>query len=315
MVADRYTEMDTSIYKFPEMDTSFWKTKDKDWMAQRKSEWPRIEEMLKGHKASRGISIAKQYYLHGKLPDWDKLRDWENHSRHLDLFLFLWMHPKQDKAFLKTLRDQYAKSVVIKREDIGAGYGLLFEPATTYACQQNDALKHNELELPINIFYSGDNEFYFDVLMEDVEYLNDELEFLYMDGYAPERLVVGVPTIPFSYISSMSRWLCLNEMRALNKDMLFQYDRPLEWWYDCRTHDENYFDNRGQAAKRRQNFHKYLYRIFNFDTDKEGDTCRTRFVRKMRRMLDEREFISEVKQMWEDVKAGKVEVKKPWALP
>jgi hypothetical protein len=204
---------------------------------------------------------------------------------------------------------------VIKRGDIGAGYGMLFEPAITYACQQNANLEHNELDLPKQIFYSGNNEFYFDVMMEDVEYLDSELEFIYMEGYPPEKIIVGVPTIPFNYISSMSRWLCIKQMRALNLDMLFQYDRPLEWWYRCRTRDENYFENQGQAEKRRQNYRKYLFRICHFDTDKEGDTCRTRFVQKMRKMLDEREFISEFKQMWEEVKAGKVGVKKPWALP
>lgn len=314
MVANRDSKIDTSIYQFPEIDRSYWKTGDKAWMAERKSQWPRIEEMLRSKKSSRAITIIKQYFLQGKLPDWDKLRDWANRSRHLDLLLFLWMHPNQDKAFLKQTRDQYAKSVVVTREDIGVGYGLLFGAGIVYACQENLDSEHNELDLPSNVFYSGNNEFYFDVMMEDVEYLDRELEFIYMEGYAPEKSVVGVPTASFDYISQMSRWLCIKHMRTLNRDMLFQYDRPLEWWYRCRTRDENYFENRAQAETMRQNYRKYLYRIHYFDTDKEGDTCRTRFVQKMSKMLDEREFISEFKQMWEDVKAGNVEVKKPWAM-
>jgi len=59
-------------------------------------------------------------------------------------------------------------------------------------------------------------------------------------------------------------------------------------------------------------YQKALYCFYHFDTEKEGDTSQTHFVNKIRKILDEREFIPEFKKMWLDVKADKIEVKNPW---
>ncbi len=299
-------------YKFPDFDTSYWRKDDKDWMADRVARWPELEAMLKYEKPSKGRAIIKQYFLRGKLPDWDKLRHWGSYSGHLDLFLFLWMHPSHDKDFLKQLRDQFCQSIVIKARDIRCGFGDLFSPAIVMACQPYTDEEVDGAGLIKNVLYIGENEFYFDVLMEDIEYLDKDLEFLYLDDYPPEKISVRVPTALFDWFTLMARWLCIEKMRKPNEDMLFQYDQPLEWWYNCRERNENYFAKVAQKEARRENYRKALYRIHNFNTEKEGDTCRTRFVHKMRKILDEREFISEFKQMWEDVKAGKVEVGDPW---
>ncbi len=306
MARNSIFNFDTSCYQFPEFDTSYWKNKDKDWVLDRKQQWLKIEPMLKYDKKSRGISAIKQYFMRGKLPDWDKMRDWNGWERHVDLFMFVWLHPSEDKDFLIHLRDQYAKSVVIKAEDIGKGYELFFSSSIVLASQTNVGWG---LE---NVRYTGKNEFLFDVLMQDIDYMNEPLNFLNLTYSPPEKVILGVPISSFSHINLSSKWLCLMKMHPINEDFLYQYDRPLDWWYNCRAQNEDYFSSHAQAENLRNVFRKALYRIHNFNTQKEGDTCRTRFVHKIRKILDEREFISEFKQMWEDTKAGKIEVKDPW---
>ena len=105
-------------------------------------------------------------------------------------------------------------------------------------------------------------------------------------------------------IQEMGRWLRIKEMHALNEDMLFQYDLPLEWWYQGCSRDEDYFRKHAQEKNHRAIIKKALYRIHHFSTYVEGDTCRSQFVHKIRKILDEREFISEFKQMWQDVKGS-----------
>ena len=107
-------------------------------------------------------------------------------------------------------------------------------------------------------------------------------------------------------IFSKGNWLCIKKMRPINEDMLYQYDRPLEWWYECRARNEDYFSGDLRAEALRNSFGKALYRICHFDTNLEGDTCRTRFVHRMRKILDERPFIKEFKDMWGKVKSGDV---------
>lgn len=109
-------------------------------------------------------------------------------------------------------------------------------------------------------------------------------------------------------------------MTAVNEDFLFQYDRPLEWWYMCRPVVEDAFDKETFPDNQRKLVKIALYRIYHFDTQKEGDSCRTRFVHKMRKILDERPFIKEFEAMWAQVKSGKIQVegaceRRPILLP
>jgi hypothetical protein len=55
-------------------------------------------------------------------------------------------------------------------------------------------------------------------------------------------------------------------------------------------------------------FEKALYRIYHFDTAKEGNSCRTHFVQKLRKILDERQFIREFEMIWARVKSGEVQI-------
>jgi len=296
----------TTNYTFPEFDASYWPVKDKAWMAQRKQEWAAIEVMLEYKKTKKARTIIKSYFLKGKLPDWDKLRHWNNDERHLDIFLFLWLHPSRDKDLLIKLRDEYMHSVVIRIGDIGTGYGTFFGefiimPSQDYPDEMVKDLKYC-------ITTDGENEFLFDVMMEGLDQPFYELEFLYLDNKPPEVLKLQTPCAKPEYLYLICEWLYIKNFRSINEDYLLQYDKPLEWWYRCFPTDEAYFEKEAQSVAVRQAFREALYRIHIFDTEKEGDTRRTRFAHKLRKLFDERDFIPEFKQMWLDVRAGRLKV-------
>jgi hypothetical protein len=288
------------------INTSNWKTKDKGWVLERKAQWETIEPMLVGPKSGKGKTAIKQYFLKGKMPDWDKFRDWNNSERHLDLFMFVWLHPSWNENLLSQLRDAYISSDEIVLGDVSQGFGILLSWGTVRACQ--DYTDRSD-EWPHCLHTHGHNELLFKILMSNLEKHCYELEFLDR-GLGREKRKLELPKSDLGAIFSMAKWLSIRKMLPINNDMLFQYDLPLEWWYQSVKNIEN--SNAFRFSSKKPYFEKALYRIHHFDTDKEGDTCRTRFVQKMRKMLDEREFMPEFKQVWSDVKTGKVELEDPW---
>lgn len=294
-----------------EIDTSYWKIKDKAWMAERKANWLKIEDMFAA-KSSKGVSPIKQYYLKGKMPNWDRFKDWENTHRHLDILCFLWLHPSWDEQVLTELRDAYMGSELTIEDDIAIGLRN-FMWSVTYAASYED----EEDQLTCYPYCDGHNALLFKVLMGD---LNEE-------SYEIQGYTTGDPVIMFghkkrfgrypkcsvSHIAYMAQWLCLKRLFPINEDMIYQYDQPLEWWYQSCIKEPEYF-KKNNSSKSLKSFNKAFYRIHHFDTEKEGDTCRTRFVIKLRNMFDERDFFPDFKQMWEDVKSGKTQVESPWEM-
>ena len=100
----------------------------------------------------------------------------------------------------------------------------------------------------------------------------------------------------------------------MNNEFLLQYDQPLDDWYKSCEQNEDYFIKDAQTENARKSVINALYVIHHFDTDKEGDTCRSQFCFKIRKILDERLFIAEVKQMWVDIKSGDIVVDGAWSL-
>ncbi|MDE1462686.1 hypothetical protein [Spartinivicinus poritis] len=156
--------------------------------------------------------------------------------------------------------------------------------------------------------YTGENELLFDILIGDLA-----------EPVYPEKGEASwsIDKLRGEYrdIFGMTQWLCNKQLNYINKDCLFQYDNYLEYWcLSCFKLKET------DAVAKRKAFEDWdliqegLYRIYHFDTEKEGDTCRTRFIHKMRRILDEREFIPEFKQMWLDIKSNKINVEEPWNI-
>jgi len=298
----------TENFIFPDIDRSYWLIKDPAWREDRKKQWEVIEPMLKSSKSGKGKTVIKQYFLTGKMPDWDKMRDYTSHERHLDIFMFIWLHPSWDEAVLRQLRDAYLFSNIVMLGDIDEGFGNFIRWGTGMACQ--DYTGDCEEELSYGLHTDGHNELLFKVLMGDLEKTNYELEFY--DPLQSRSVNYELPKFGFDCLASAAKWLIIKTMYPINEDMLYQYNLALEWLYQCSLEDTKTLKLINTNKASRASLEKALYRIHNFNTEKEGDTCRTRFVHKIRKILDEREFITEFKQMWEDVKADKIEVKDPW---
>jgi hypothetical protein len=304
--APKYSPPEGSRNKsLAEIDTSYWRTEDALWMAERKESWTRIEIMLRDHKSnSKAMNIIKAYYLKGKMPNWAALEKWPDDYGHVDLLVFLWLHPSWDETLLRELRDLFVYSDLILPRDIGNGIGFFTWslPIMTTATRAKDRVDYPVLD--------GHTELLFRVMMGEPVQMSFEVTNPKSPAYVREYHV-RVPEL--DRISMMGRWLVHNEMLPVHREFLYQYDQPLEWWYQC-VKDVDYFNVRKANRKNIPSINEALYRIYHFDTAKEGETGRTRFVQKIRRMLDERDFIPEFKQMWQDVKHGKTVVQDAWKM-
>jgi hypothetical protein len=251
---------------------------------------------------------VKQYFLSGKLPDWGKMRDWDNSERHVDLFMFIWLHPSWNEGVLLELRNAYVKSNLIILEDITAGFGNFLRWSTGMACQ--DYTDADEEEMQHALITDEHNELIFKILLGDLANRPGVLQQRNVLD-EPIQIKYGFPEFCFGHIQEMGNWLAIKEMCPLNDDMLFQYDLPLEWWFDCSMRDKRAVESVTSDVNRPY-VERAMYRIHHFETGAEGDTRRSRFAHKIRKILDEGQFISEIREMWEDVKAGKIVVEKPW---
>jgi len=295
-----------SEFVFPDIDTSYWLTTDKDWMAERKEGWLKVARMLENWHSKKNITAMKNYYLKGKLPQWNKYSSTSDHLSPLGVFSFLWLHPSWDRSVLQNLRDQYLASEQIGQRE-AFDMSLFISFSTTMACI--DYSDGGEDEVPQT---DGHNEMLFDILMGDINQPEMTLARTLHNG---RKWVYTFPESDlFGSINDMGRWLCVKTMKAINQDMLYQYDKVLVWWYQSCSRDEDYFEKMAQADTMRQLTIDGLWRIYHFDTQQEGDTPRSRFVTKMRRILDEKPFIREFSDMWQAVKAGEVEIESPWVF-
>jgi hypothetical protein len=289
------------------IDTSYWLTKNKAWMDARKADWPRIEAMLDQTKAKKALTIIKQYYLKGKMPKWEDLKYWDNYDRHLDILCFLWLHPSSDLKVLQSLYETYMTSEAIHEGDALRGYSEFLSSHMISTASPYQSM--DDFSFP----FTGSKALtIFKVFYNDTDFIKDQIT---RHLGSPERfnhegrqVVFG---LGFPYICIMGGWLIIEKMLPLHEECLFQYNEVLDWCYLSFSQDKSYFEENSDKVVIDQ-YYTALYRIHHFDTEKEGDTCKTRYVHKMRKILDEREFIPEFKQMWLDIKVGKIEVENPW---
>lgn len=290
------------LCNFPDIDTQYWQLDNKDWVKARKQEWLTIEPMLLGtaNKSKKAVTIIKRYFLKGVMPDFRQLRSWDNYERHLDLFTFLWLHPSWDEATLTSLRHTYVHSTLISKDDVSAGFSLLF--------RSSDSISHIDWqggdEDPSFIVSSGGyNELLFKIIMGD-------LTIEHWPEYRKSRRPKTKPVTDILSLLCISNCLCDKYKTTISSDYLYQYEQPLEWWYLSSLKDLGFY-----REERLDVNLKYLslalYRIYHFDLE-EGDTPRTRFAIKIQKILNERKFDPSIEQLWLDVKAGKVVHKNAW---
>ncbi|WP_156312636.1 hypothetical protein [Marinagarivorans algicola] len=290
-----------SDYTFPEIDTSYWKLNDKAWVAERKAKWATIEPMFKdgASKSKKGLGIIKKYFLKGIMPDFKALYEWRNTERHLDLFCFLWLHPSNDKQVLTILRNTYVNYPLIDEWDITVGVSILLDYVTYYA-----SCEYSEAESVEFLSMDGQGELLFDLVMGDLS--NPSIPEQDAKGWSVKKWREG---LLFYY--GMTDWLGNEKSTLNNEQCLYQSDLYLDYWYKSCSTDPAYFTK--PKHKRLSRVIKLaLYRIHDFDTEREGDSPRSRFVIKMRKILDERDFIHDFKQMWLGVKSGEIVIENAW---
>ncbi|MBK8186683.1 MAG: hypothetical protein IPK77_05230 [Cellvibrio sp.] len=292
------------------IDTSYWKTKDKIWMAEREAQWPAIERVVGLNRRKADVNVIKQYFLRGKMPNWEKYKNWDDLYRHLDLDLFLWLHPSSEHDVLKSLYKTYMESNLIHERDVLRGYGELIDNEFLRA-----PLSWKSIEEYPYPFRGEKNIILFRVLFEDVEYAKNRVRNLIRgrQEYRNSMVTQIFEFLGYLHFLRMRLWLLQDPNSPLSINSLYQYDDVLEWCLTTMTiNTENELHKSLKTSINLKEYQKALYCFYHFDIEKEGDTCRTRFIHKIRKILDECKFVPEFKQMWEDTKVGKIDVKKPW---
>lgn len=322
-------------------DTSYWKTNDKAWMAERKQQWLEIEKLLYVlDKNKKAQSLIKQYFLKGQLPEWKKLHDWNQSSttRHLDLMLFLYLHPSREEAVLRPLRDQFMNNPHALYSDRLIGFDSLWKiglSESTSGGRRMFRLADLEKDLPnvaadlpavpepysdcrwIEVHTDGMNEWLFNLMWPD---LTQEVVRLPVtrDTYrsrAPRYTLDYEEFPPMGHrldletLWPVSQWLELTEpLNRGGSDMLFQYERPLDLWYlRCAKLEVP------EKSTWRELVMLAVYRIFHFDVDQEGpDSPRTRFALRARAVLTERAFSDSFTALIAAARSGEVVVSDPW---
>lgn len=291
------------------IDTSHWKTKDKEWIDQRQAQWAAIEKIIGLNRRKSEVKVIEQYFLRGKMPNWEKYKDWDNLYRHLDLDLFLWLHPSNDTEVLKNLYKTYMESDLIHERDVLRGYGELTDNEFLRA-----PLSWKSLEEYPYPFRGEKNIILFRVMFDDMDYVKERILSLVggQENFSKKTSQI-FEFLGYHHFLRMRLWLLQDIKSPLCLNSLYQYDDVLEWCLTTLTpNKEKEFSEGLHTREYLQAFQRALYCLHHFDTEKEGDSCRTSAIHKIRKILDERTFIPEFKQLWEDTKAGKIEVKKPW---
>jgi hypothetical protein len=295
-----------------ELDLSYWKTNDREWVSQRRAAWSDIEEMvLSVVEVKKYLPQIKAYYLRGEIPDWEKGQARYDPKPHLNLFLFLWLHPSWDETVLAELRESYINSPTVWHRDVKCGYDRFLSTQTIGTTL--DYANVDGYESCPNL--NGQGELLFRVM-----FVNPTIREITLQSSRTERpdgsdgKILSMPFIipdpGFDAMVWMSQWLRLKKLVPVNEEFLYQYDDVLNYWYQ-NVKDKNYFDLKSNR-RMKSSWYEIIYPFHHFDTASEGSTCRTRFVKNLRRILDEEQFFDEFNEMWSDIKNDKVKVNDAW---
>jgi len=292
-------------------DASHWLTKDKGWMAERNAQWPAIERVVGINRKKPEVNVIRQYFLRGKMPNWQKYLDWDDIFRPLDLNMFLWLHPSSDVEVLRPLYRIYMESDLVHPRDVISGYGSFIGHELVRATAPYKTLE--EYPFP---FMGAKNIILFRTMFEDIDYAKSRMRKMVAGNAQFEEEARQIfEFLGFEHFLRIRRWLLHDSKSPLSENCLYQYDDVIDWVLTTITRNtEAQFRDGLETPEFVASYQKALYCIYHFDIDKEGDTGRAQFIRKIRKILDEHEFIGEFKQIWEDVKAGKVEVRNPWKI-
>jgi hypothetical protein len=291
------------------IDTSYWKIKDAEWVAQREAQWPAIERMVGAERRKSEINVIKDYFMRGKMPNWKKYKEWNGDCRHVDLKVFLWLHPSDDHEVLKELYKTYMESDLIHESDVIKGYGSFVDNEFLRASSSRKTIE--EYSFP---FMGAKNIILFRVLFEDVDYATDRIRSLVGGQVKFDKKAREIfEFLGYHHFLFMTGFLSQSITSPLCLNSLYQYADVLEWCLTTLTpNNQKEFLEELNTPEHIKSYQRELYCLHHFNTEKEGDTCRTHFIHNIRKILDERTFVPEFKQMWEDIKTGTIEVQDPW---
>jgi hypothetical protein len=331
------------VDSFEGFDTSHWKTTDKAWTAERKLQWLQIEPLLYLlDKNKQARAIIQQYFLKGTLPQWQKLHDWgqNSRSRHLDLMLFLYLHPSKDDAVLRPLRDKFMDNPHALPADRLAGFSkLCLGTGYVTACSGGThRFLQSELEkqIPQSVPYlaqapeprtdckvivahtDDSNERLFNLMWpQDVTQHHVRLPVTRNTFFnrAPRYPVdfEEFPLLPrpldLDQLWTISQWLASPTALAPGaRDMLFQYERPLEVWYHYCAQEEV-----SHKAAWRELLLIAVYRIYHFPRqENDGDDPRVRFVTRIQALFAGREFSASFQALLKVVQDGEAVIEEAW---
>ncbi|MDO6524094.1 hypothetical protein Q4519_00225 [Motilimonas sp. 1_MG-2023] len=295
-----------------QLDTSFWLTKDKAWVAERKAKWQDIEPGIALRRNKGETNMAKAYYLRGKQPNWEKLKASDKSPRPLDLMMFLWLHPSDDPEVLTPLFKAYMESDQVHELDILIGLRFM---STEFIRHTWNTKPLHEYQFP---YLGNKNVTLFRIMFADPLYVKNRLQQVIAAGRADVRErklaeanqdIFGM--LGYEHFLFFSNWLLQDLTSIFCRDCLYQYLDVLDWCMTTLNYDTD-FIARIQHPSALASYHKALYRIVHFDLEQEGDTPRANAVRYLRELIEQGDFLPEFKQIWQQVKAGEVEVEKPW---
>lgn len=318
-----------------DIDTQYWRRKDPAWMAAREAQWLRLEKVLQDDKSTKALNIIKRYFLRGTVPKWDKLLDWDDPDRHLDLFLFLCLHPSDDPDVLWPLRQAYLHSDRVRYDDVSNGISRFKRLST---CDYSPGCTDGE-QPPLPCC-DGRNELFFDLLLGDGTETEIEIQG-YSSFYGRKDLYI-FPRGEVSALFSMGRWLSFDKPEQLNTDFLYQYERPFAWWLKGSLEDKSFQRdvlpklhprpfiqepgrelkpwelkkaqrqfNKQQETERVRTASSWYWALWNiqqFDEARAVTAGQCRLAASLRKLFDEGEFYAELQLIWRQLKSGAVRV-------
>ena len=276
-----------------------WHLDDRLWMESRKRKWADLEPVLRAYAkpTKRGLTPVKNYFLTGRLPDWNKYRDWDNYDRHLDLFCFLWLHPSKDRSDIKKLFDMYMNSEGPLNEDIAVGYQLFLNFF--------DECAHNPSNKTPHYLYVEDDDVQ---MLFDVMFLGQRKRL--------GKTVGNDDKVEYEYRSSSwgkmrctLTWMSLSKYHFQEFRRLYwmRYDVVLEWWYqsfkNIKVEDVRYTGKLDVVAKR--TLENFFRGFICLNTKAMVSDLQIELYNKLFQIFDERELPEEVKQIWVETKRTK----------
>jgi hypothetical protein len=280
--------------RFPEIDTSYWKPSSKIWMKKRRSEWKLIEHMLPSHFTKKQTKYFKNYFLKGEIA-FDEDAGFEDKFK---LFYYLWLHPSWDEQILSKLRNDYLRYECVRRRYFFYNINLIKEHFVRYACSDDDLSTKT-------VIHTKDNESLFNAIIGD----HEKCGYWIHGHFVP----LDIPKADLFDLDLMGRWLCIQHLSPANEGMLYQYERPLEWWYQSVNANSDVLTEKDYNDKKWK-LSLALYRIYNYKSYDHANPQQECFVERITKILDEREFLPEISEIIAAAKDDRIMVKDPWQI-